>query len=111
MSVDDFRWLVGTAIGVVTTIAVIAIAAFRAMSSRLDTAVESVETAVKTGDKELHDRVSRLREEMSNAYVRRVDLDSHMARVDATLKELRDDSKEMIKQLAALNARRSREQD
>lgn len=103
MTVSDLQWLVGTAIGVVLTVAGIAITALRAVNSRLDNVVEQI----KAGDDQLHERVNRVRDDMTNGYVRRVDLDSHMKRTDDTLKEMRDDQKTIMRSLATLEAKQA----
>lgn len=108
MTVSELQWLIGIAVTFVLAIGGIAISAFRAMSNKLEKAVERMQTAVKEGDDQLHDRVNRLRQDVSENYVRRIDLDSHMKRVDETLKEVRDDQKQIIRQLAALEARAAR---
>lgn len=101
MTVSDLQWLIGTAIGVVLTVAGIAIGALRAVNIRLDNVVEQI----KAGDDQLHERVNRVRDDMANGYVRRVDLDSHMKRTDDTLKEMRDDQKAIMRSLATLEAK------
>lgn len=105
MTTADYQWLIGTALGLVLGVAGIAITAFRAVGSRLDAAVEKMQKAIKDGDDHLHERVSRLRQDVSDGYVRRVDLDSHMLRFDSGVKEIRDDQKAIIRTLAALEAR------
>lgn len=104
MTLEELRWLVGISVSTVIAIATIAVTAFRSMSTKLDEAMSSMRTTVKEGDDQLHERVNRLRQDMSDGYVRRVDLDSHMKRLDDTLKELRDDQKHIMKSLAKLEA-------
>ncbi len=101
MTVSDLQWLIGTAVGVVLAVAGIAITALRAVNTRLDNVVEQI----KAGDDQLHERVNRVRDDMANGYVRRVDLDSHMKRTDDTLKEMRDDQKAIMRSLAILEAK------
>lgn len=108
MTVVELQWLVGIAVSVIFAIAGIAIGAFRSMSAKLDKAVETMRESVKDGDDQLHERVNRLRQDVSDNYVRRADLDSHMTRIDGTLKEVRDDQKAIIRSLAALEAQRGR---
>lgn len=108
MTVAELQWLIGTAISVVLAIGGIAVASFRGMSGKLEKAVSDMRTAVKDGDDNLHDRINRLRQDVSDNYVRRVDLESHMKRLDETLKEVRDDQKQIIRQIAALEARQPR---
>ncbi|WP_313194589.1 hypothetical protein [Shinella zoogloeoides] len=98
---SDLQWLIGTAVGVVLAVAGIAITALRAVNTRLDNVVEQI----KAGDDQLHERVNRVRDDMANGYVRRVDLDSHMKRTDDTLKEMRDDQKAIMRSLAILEAK------
>lgn len=101
MTVSDLQWLIGTAVGVVLAVAGIAITALHAVNTRLDNVVEQI----KAGDDQLHERVNRVRDDMANGYVRRVDLDSHMKRTDDTLKEMRDDQKAIMRSLATLEAK------
>lgn len=108
MTISELQWLVGTAATFILAIAGIAIGAFRAVSNRIDSAVEKMQKAVKEGDDHLHDRISRVRDDMSENYVRRVDLDSHMKRIDDTQKEIRDDVKQIIREMAASGARGGR---
>ena len=103
MTVSDLQWLIGTAVGVVLSVVGIAIAALRAVNARLDNVVEQI----KAGDDQLHERVNRVRDDMANGYVRRVDLDSHMKRTDDTLKEMRDDQKAIMRSLATLEAKQA----
>ncbi len=104
MTAEDLRWMIGIALAIIGSVGGIAVGAFRAMSRRLDDAMTRLTDKILAGDRELHGRADRLRQDMSDNYVRRVDLDGHMARMDATLKEMRDDQKEMMKQLAGISA-------
>ncbi|MCZ8545087.1 hypothetical protein OOJ09_12910 [Mesorhizobium qingshengii] len=45
---------------------------------------------IQKGDDALHDRINRVRDE----YVRRIDLDSHMSRIETNVKELREEGRE-----------------
>lgn len=100
MTVEQLQWIVGVAASAVIAVAGIAIGAFRAMSARLDIAMNHIDKMVRAGDDALHERVNQLRQDVSDNYVRRIDLDGHLKRLDDTLKEVRDDQKEIIKQLA-----------
>lgn len=51
-------------------------------------------TAVKTGDDTLHERINRTRDEMSSGFVRRVDLDGHLMRIEKQVSDLRQDMKD-----------------
>lgn len=108
MTIAELQWLIGTAVTVVLAIGTIAVASFRGMSAKLEKAVSDMRESVKDGDDQLHERVNRLRQDVSDNYVRRVDLESHMKRLDDTLKEVRDDQKQIIRQIAALEARQPR---
>lgn len=112
MTVGELQWLVGIAVTVVVAIAMIAVGAFRSMAARLDRAVEHIvgridrdveklEKAIAIGDAQLHERLNRLRQDVSDNYVRRIDLDGHLAGMREQLKELRDDIKELLKQISA----------
>lgn len=118
MSNADLLALIGIGVSVVVAMAGIAITSFRSMTGRLDRAVEQIlgrldrdveklEKAIKEGDDALHERVNRLRDDVSKNYVRRDDLDGHLTRIGEQLKELRDDLKQVIRQLA--NRSRSRQ--
>jgi septal ring factor EnvC (AmiA/AmiB activator) len=102
---QEFQWLIGIAITVVLSIGGIAVAAFRSMSTKLDEAMADMRKGIKQGEDALHDRVNRLRQDMSDNFVRRADLESHMKRLDDTTKEIRDDQKQIIRQLATLEAK------
>lgn len=106
MTTGELQWLVGIALTFVLAVGGFAFGAFRSVGNRIDGAVKELSKAIKEGDDQLHDRISRTRDDMSNGYVRRVDLDSHMKRTDDTLKEMRDDQKAIMRSLAALEAKR-----
>lgn len=112
MTPQDLQWLFGVAISTIIAIAGIAIAAFRSMAARLDRAVEQIsgridrdttklEKAIKEGDDALHERVNRLRDDVSKNYVRRDDLDGHLTRLGEQLRELRTDIKELMQRVVA----------
>lgn len=50
----------------------------------------STSDKIQKGDDALHERINRVRDE----YVRRVDLDGHMARIETNVKELREENRE-----------------
>lgn len=111
MTVVELQWIVGTALSLIAAMAAIAVGSFRAMGNRLDAAVgqlrqsmQQQETYMKNGDDALHDRVNRLRQDVSDNYVRRVDLDGHLKRIDDTMKEVRDDQKKLIETVTLLTA-------
>ncbi len=92
MTEDALRWLVGLSVTVILSIAGIAIGAFRAMSAKLDGAVEAIEKTMRSEDAQLHSRIN----EVKDKYVRRDDFDKHMDRMDRRLDEIRSDQKELI---------------
>lgn len=109
MSISELQWIVGTALALTAAMAAIAVGSFRAMGNKLDAAVgqlrqsmQQQETYMKNGDDALHDRVNRLRQDVSDNYVRRVDLDGHLKRIDDTMKEVRDDQKKLIETVTLL---------
>lgn len=104
----EFQWLIGIAITVVLSIAGIAIAVFRSMSTKIDEAMGDMRTSIKQGEDTLHDRLNRIKDDMNNNYVRRADLDSHMKWLDDTMKEICDDQKQIIRQIATLEAKQPR---
>ncbi len=110
MTVQELQWLIGIAVSTVLTIGGIAYGAFSSVSKKIDKAVDDMRASTKSGDDQLHERVNRLRQDVSDNYVRRADLDSHMKRIDETLKEVRDDQKAIIKSLAVLEARPRRQE-
>lgn len=77
--VEDTKWLIGILSGGVLTIGGVMIAAFNRLADR-----------ITQGDNVLHGRVNDVREE----YVRRVDLDSHLTRVDVQFRELKSEMRE-----------------
>lgn len=91
MQIAELQWLVGISLTVVLTIGGMLIAAFRALSGKIDKGNTDMAKALKDGDDHLHERVNRIRDE----YVKRVDLDGHLGRIDATLREIREDQREM----------------
>ena len=92
MTEEALRWLVGLSVTVILSIGGIAIGAFRAMSAKLDRAVEAIETTMRNEDAQLHSRINQVKD----TYVRRDDFDKHMDRMDRRLNEIRSDQKELI---------------
>lgn len=100
MTVMELQWLVGIAVTVVLGIGSIAVAAFYKVSGKIEAAVDNMHTLIKQGDDALHERVNRLKDDTNNNYVRRADLESYMKRLDDTLKEMRDDIKQIVRDKA-----------
>lgn len=88
---DEIRWL----IGICTTVAIFQtgtlIAAFRYLTIKID----DVKAEAGKGDDALHERVNRVRDE----YVKRVDLDGHMSRMETNVKELREETREGTREI------------
>jgi hypothetical protein len=57
-------------------------------------------TAIKAGDDALHERVNRVRDELAKDFVRKSDIDAHLARVDETYRDLRTEMREGMKDIA-----------
>ena len=74
MTADDLRWIVGIALTTVLAVAGMLVAAFRAIAVKIEAHI-----AV------LHGRVNKVKDD----YVRRDDMDKHMARFDGNVNELR----------------------
>jgi len=83
MSANDLIALIGLA-GTIVGIIVAIIASHRTTSDK-----------IQKGDEALHDRINRVRDE----YVKRADLDSHMARIEANVKELREENREGTREI------------
>lgn len=85
MTADDFRWIIGIAVTVVISVGGLLAAAFRSISSRIDTQMVSLRAHADTQVAELHGRVNKVKDD----YVRRDDMDKHMTRIDGNVNELR----------------------
>lgn len=84
------KWLTATLFGLISAGA----AYTRHMASKIE-----------TGDDELHHRINQIRDE----YVKRVDLDAHITRVESRLRdtreELRGDIRDVKEEIKGANAR------
>ena len=72
-------WIIGVGITIVVAFVTALLAGFYRLSG-----------AIARGDSDLHQRVNDVRDE----YVRRADLDGHMARIDGAMRDMRFDMKE-----------------
>lgn len=97
MTVTELQWLVGVSLTTVLAIASIAFTAFRAMSARLDRAVDKLEHAMSEGDANLHERINKVRD----TYVRRDDLNQHLAGIDKKLDQITASQQEMTRTVIA----------
>lgn len=84
---QDLKWLVGIAVTICLAVFGAIVTSFRTLAAR-----------ISSGNSELHKRVDDVKEK----YVRRDDLDGHISRMDASLKELRDEVRTNHNQVIAL---------
>jgi len=89
----DWQVIIGF-LGLIVVIVGGVIARDRAITNMIHTNHDENTKAIKDGDDALHERVNRTREEVSNGYVRRSDLDGHLGRIEARVAELRQDMKD-----------------
>jgi hypothetical protein len=85
------RWLLGVEVTVLVFAIGTLIVAFRNLATRIDEG----KSEAKKGDDALHERVNRVRDE----YVKRIDLDGHMGRMETTVKELREEAREGTREI------------
>ncbi|TGP93851.1 MULTISPECIES: hypothetical protein [unclassified Mesorhizobium] len=83
MTGSDLAALIGIA-GTIVGIIVAIVASHRTTGDK-----------IQKGDDALHERINRVRDE----YVRRVDLDSHMVRIETNVKELREEGREGTREI------------
>lgn len=93
----ELQWLLGVSVSVLLATAGMLIAAFRALSAKIDSSNAEQTELIKDGDDKLHERINRVRDE----YVKRIDLDGHLGRIDQTLREMRDEWREMNRTIIA----------
>lgn len=75
---ETTKWLIGALFGLFSGVAAYS---------------KHVAAQIKDGDDELHHRVNQIRDE----YVKRVDLDAHMNRVESRLRDTREELREDIR--------------
>lgn len=56
--------------------------------------------AIRDGDDRLHERVNRVREELAKDFVRKSDIDAHLARMEDAYKDLRAETRDGFKDIA-----------
>jgi hypothetical protein len=66
MTTGELQWLVGISLTFILAVGGFAFGAFRSVGNRIDGAVKELQKAIKDGDDQLHDRISRTRDDMSN---------------------------------------------
>lgn len=99
----ELQWLIGVSLTVLLTTAGMLIAAFRALSAKIDSSNAEQTEQIKDGDDKLHERINRVRDE----YVKRIDLDGHLGRIDQTLREMRDEWRDMNRTIIAAVAKQT----
>jgi SMC interacting uncharacterized protein involved in chromosome segregation len=55
---------------------------------------EETAKSIKEGDDGLHERINRTRDDLSNHYVKRTDLDGHLQRIEKGVSEMRTEMRE-----------------
>lgn len=91
---EDIKWAIGLAI----TLGGFLIAGFRALAARISASSAESHKRVDVVSAEIHKRI----DDVKDRYVRRDDLDGHLGRVDANLKELKDEVRTNHAQVIAL---------
>ena len=86
---DDIKWLIGLSV----TIFGMFVVALTNMAGRIKGVEDRTTTAIKEGNAEPHGRINRVRED----YVRRIDLDGHLQRLDKSIEDLRRESRDNAK--------------
>ncbi|WIY25109.1 hypothetical protein [Parasedimentitalea psychrophila] len=80
----DIKWLIGIAVGFFSTFGGVLILAFRNLSSK-----------ISTGNKDIYTRI----DDIKMRYVRRDDMDGHIQRLEAGIKELKGETRDQHKQV------------
>lgn len=91
--VVEWSVLIGFA-GLIVVIVGGVIARDRAITNMIHTNHEETAKAIKEGDDGLHERINRTRDDMSNHYVKRTDLDGHLQRIEKGVAEMRTEMRE-----------------
>lgn len=80
--------------GVIITVVGGIIARDRQLTNMIHRNHEDTAHERSQGDEKLHDRINRVRDEMAAGYVRRVDLDGHLQRLEKQISDMRQDMKD-----------------
>lgn len=88
--VVEWSVLIGLA-GLVLAIVGGVIARDRAIVRMIHTNHDETAKAIKEGDDRLHERINETRDDMSNSYVKRTDLDGHLQRIEKSVTEMRQE--------------------
>lgn len=81
---EEIKWLIGIGVAISLSVAGYIIAAIRGLSSQ-----------IKAGDDALHQRINRVRDE----YVRRDDLADFSVRFENSIREMRQENRDLFKQM------------
>lgn len=80
--------------GIIITLVGGVVARDRALVQMMHDNHEQVTKSIASVADRLDERVSRVREEMNNHYVKRADLDGHLTRLERSLSEIKAEAKE-----------------
>lgn len=97
-----WQWIITTGISTAVAFAAIfggLVARDRALTAMIANGDDSARKEFKAATDALHERVNRTRDEMSEKYVRRADLDAHMNRIESSIRDVREDLKDNTQQL------------
>lgn len=97
-----WQWIITTIVSTVAAfIAIVGalIARDRALTAMVNNGDDGIRKEFKAATDALHERVNRTRDEMSEKYVRRADLDAHMNRIESSIRDVREDLKDNTQQL------------
>lgn len=89
----DWSIVIGFA-GILIAVIGAVIARDRALTNMIHSNHETAVKESSDGDDRLHERINRTRDEMHNQFVRRVDLDGHLLRIENQVSDLRQDMKD-----------------
>lgn len=91
--VIEWSVIIGLA-ALIATIVGGVIARDRAIVRMIHNNHEDATKAIKDGDDVLHERVNRTRDDLSNHYVKRADLDGHLQRIEKSVTDMRQEIRE-----------------
>jgi len=91
--VVDWAVMIGFGTLLVTIVGGV-IARDRAITNMIHTNHDENTKAIKDGDDVLHERINRTRDDLSNHYVKRTDLDGLIQRIEKSVTEMRQEMRE-----------------
>lgn len=98
---SQILWLVGVMVSVGIALITALIGTFRHFGTRLNAVQLKTGEELKTTRADLDKRIDDVKEK----YVRRDDLDSHITRLDGSIRDLRDENRENHRQVLELLSR------